>query len=191
MSKSNALEDSRVNRARTEQDVTQAVQNINKSEGIYQQDEGQAFDQNYRQVAEQLAAAGAATTGLGKQQTSDMVRLRNVQNQRQLDEFVGQREAKQLFKDRTFEDLLRGDQRAEALAANQMKGARFDLDSAMQDIAIDEEANTFAAEIERGDKASQIAESVYRNNVDTWLAGLAGQGYSTNDIATTASIYKR
>jgi len=191
MTKANALEDNRVNRARTEQDVGQAIQNINKSEGIYQQDEGQAFDQNYRQVAEQLAAAGAATTGLGKQQTSDMIRLRNVQNQRQLDEFVGQREAKQLFKDRTFEDLLRGDQRAEQLAANQLKAARFDLDSAMQDIAIDEDNNRFVAEIERGNNASDRAQSIYSTNVNNWLAGLADQGYSANDIATTASIYKR
>lgn len=191
MGKDNTLQDNQVNRVRTAEDTTKAIENINQAEGIYQTDEGQAFDQNYRQVAEQLAASGAAGTGLGKQQTSDMIRLRNVQNQRQLDEFQGQREAKQLFKDRTFEDLLRGDQRAEQLAANSLKGAKFDLDSALEDIAIDEDNNKFVYEIERGNNATERGMSIYDTNVNNWLAGLSGQGYNANDIATTASIYKR
>lgn len=187
----NTLQDNQVNRTRTTEDVNQAVQNINKAEGIYQQDEGQAFDQNYRQVAEQLAASGAANTGLGQQQTADMIRLRNVQNQRQLDEFVGQREAKELFKTRTFEDLARGDQRAQQLAANQTKAAQFDLDSALEDIVINEGNQKFVFEMERGTNATERAGSIYDQMVNEWLAGLSGQGYSANDIATTASIYKR
>jgi len=166
-----ALEDNAVNRTRVGEDTTKAIENVNKAEGIYQQDEGQLFDQNYRQVAEQLAAAGAATTGLGKQQTSDMIRLRNVGNQRQLDEFNSQRETKELFKTRTFEDLARGDDRAQTLAANQIEGAKFDLDKALEDTAYDLSNKKFVAELTRTNEAATFSDAAYKSYVDNWLAG--------------------
>lgn len=186
-----SLEDSATQRARTGEDTQAAIDKINKGEGIYQQDEGRAFDQNYRQVAEQLAAAGAATTGLGQQQTADMVRLRNVQNQRQLDEFQDQRAARELFKTRTFEDLARSDERAQQSAAFQTKGAQFDLDWALENAAEIFENEKLAAEVKRSIDTSERTQSIYDANVGQWLAGLVNQGHSAADVAATAEIYGR
>ena len=187
--KTNTLAENAVNRTRTAEDTALAVGQINTKEGQFQTDEGQSFDQNYRQVAEQLGASGAATTGLGKQQTSDMVRLRNVTSQRQLDEFQGQRQAKELFKTRTFEDLARGDATAAQLAESKKKAAQFDLDSYLEDLAYDEKVTRFDTELERQTKVLQETQTQADSGVESFLAGLAGQGYDAKDIAYNRSVY--
>ena len=185
----NTLETNAINRARTAQDTQLALDTINTKEGQYQTDEGQSFDTNYRQVAEQLAASGSATTGLGRQQTSDMIRLRNVTNQRQLDEFQGQREAKQLFKTRTFEDLARGDTQANQLATNKNKAAQFDLDAYLEDLAFDETNFRMSNEAERMQAVYADAENQRQLGVEQFLAGLAGAGYGAKDIAYNRQVY--
>lgn len=184
-----ALEGNQVTRTRTGEDVAQAIEQVNKVEGQFQTDEGQQFDQNYRAAAEQLAASGMATTGIGGQQTADAIRLRNVTSQRQLDEFQGQREAKQLFKTRTFEDLARGDAQATALATSKKKAAKFDLDSYLEDLAHD--AKIFKLENESQRLAAVYADAERRDQlgVEQFLASLRGQGYSAADIAANRSIY--
>jgi hypothetical protein len=178
-----------INRTRTAEDTQMAVDTINTKESQFQTDEGQSFDANYRQVAEQLAASGAATTGMGKQQTSDMVRLRNVTSQRQLDEFQGQREAKQLFKTRTFEDLARGDEQANRLATSKTKAAQFDLDAYIEDLAFDETNFRMSNEAERMSAVYADAENQRQLGVEQFLAGLAGSGYGAKDIAYNRQVY--
>ena len=189
LEKSQALEDSVTGRQRTAEDTTMALQKIGQVEGQYQQDEGQDFDKNYRQVAEQVAASGGANTGMGKQQTADMVRLRNITSQRQLDEFQGQREAKQLFKTRTFEDFARGDQRAEILATNKTKAAQFDFDSYLEDLAYEEQRFRFSNEADRLEAVLRDAQNYEKSGVESFLAGLAKQGYNAADIAYNRSVY--
>lgn len=189
LEKAQALEDSAVSRQRTSEDTTAALEKIGQNEGIYQTDEGQDFDKNYRATAEQLAASGAAGTGLGRQQSSDAIRLRNVQSQRQLDEFNGQREAKQLFKTRTFEDLARGDERATTLATNKKKAAQFDLDAYLEDLAYDETNFRSQNEIDRLEAVLRDSQNYEKAGVESFLAGLAGQGYSAQDIAYNRQVY--
>jgi len=187
--KADTLAGNEVNRGRVAEDTTNAITGINVKEGQFQTDEGQSFDQNYRQAAEALAQSGAATTGLGKQQTSDMVRLRNVSSQRQLDEFNGQREAKQLFKTRTFEDLARGDEQAGALAISKTKGAQFDLDAYLEDLAFDEQNTRFSNESERLGAVYDETQKQDKIGVEQFLAGLVGAGYGAKDIAYNRSVY--
>jgi hypothetical protein len=189
LEKSQALEDSVTGRQRTAQDTEMAIEKIGQVEGQFQQDEGQDFDRNYRQAAEQLAASGGANTGMGKQQTSDMIRLRNVTSQRQLDEFQGQREAKQLFKTRSFEDFARGDQRAAVLAENKTKAAQFDFDSYLEDLAYDEKKFRFSNEADRLEAVLKDTQNYDKAGVESFLAGLAKQGYSAADIAYNRSVY--
>lgn len=185
----NTLADNTTARTRAEQDTAAAIDTVNKNEGIYQTDEGQSFDTNYRQVAEQLAASGAATTGMGKQQTSDMIRLRNVTSQRQLDEFQGQRDAKELFKSRTFEDLARGDERAQQAAENKKKAEQFDLEAYLEDLAYDEKNFRLSNESDRLGAVLSEAQNQEKIGVENFLAGLAGQGYGAKDIAYNRSVY--
>lgn len=188
--RSNTLEDNTVNRARTSEDVAGAIEDINTKEGQFQTDEGESFDQNYRAAAEQLAASGMAGTGIGGQQTSDAIRLRNVQSQRQLDEFQGNREAKQLFKTRTFEDLARGDVRAENLATSQKKAAQFDLDAYLEDLDHDQKAFRLENEQQRLSAVYDEAGRRDQLGVEKFLASLAkGGGYSAQDVAYNRQVY--
>lgn len=187
--KTNTLAENEIGRTRTAEDTALAIGQVNAKEGQFQTDEGQSFDQNYRQVAEQLGASGAATTGMGKQQTSDMVRLRNVTSQRQLDEFQGQRQAKELFKTRTFEDLARGDATAAQLAESKKKANQFDLDAYLEDLAYDEKVTRFDTEMDRQSKVLTETQTQEQSGVESFLAGLAGQGYNANDIAYNRSVY--
>lgn len=184
-----SLEDSLTQRNRTTEDTTAAIDTINKNEGFYQTDEGQDFDANYRQAAEQLAATGGATTGMGRQATADMVRLRNVTSQRQLDEFKGQRDAKELMKSRTFEDLARGDERAKLSAENAKKAEQFDLEAYLEDMAYEEKTKRDSIETERLVSVLDQAQQYEKTGVEQFLAGLAGQGYKASDIAYNRSVY--
>lgn len=187
--KANTLAENAVGRTRTAEDTALAIEGINTKEGQFQTDEGQSFDQNYRAAAEELAASGAATTGMGKQQTSDMIRLRNVSSQRQLDEFQGQRQAKELFKTRTFEDLARGDATAAQLAESKQKAAQFDLDAYLEDLAFDEKNTRFDNEIARQSAVYENAQQQEKIGVEQFLAGLTGAGYGAKDIAYNRSVY--
>lgn len=183
------VEDNQITRQRTAEDVQMAVDKLNKQEGEFQQDEGRNFDVEYRQMAEELAAGGAADTGIGKQASYDAIKLRNITSQRQLDEFKGQREAKLLFKDRTFDDLLRGDQRADVLATSKNKAAQFDYEDYLNELAYDEKTFRFQNEAERLEAVLRDAGNYEKAGVEAFLAGLVGQGYSARDIAYNREIY--
>ena len=189
LEKNQALEDSATSRVRTEQDTQGAIDKINQSEGYYQQDEGQQFDTDYRQLAEQVAAEGGSETGLGRQQSYDAIKLRNITNERQLNEFKGQREAKQLFKERTFEDLARGDERATILATNKTKAAQFDFDDYLNELAYNEKVFRQDNETARLEAVLRDTANYEKAGVESFLAGLAGQGFSAKDIAYNRSVY--
>jgi hypothetical protein len=188
--KTTALGENEISRTRTAEDTANAITKVNTLEGQFQDDEGQQFDQNYRAAAEQIAASGGAQTGMGRQQTSDMVRLRNVTSQRQLDEFQGQREAKQLFKTRTFEDLMRGDQQVEQLATSKTKAAQFDLDSYLEDLAFDEVNKRDELDMWKAEQTYNKTQELDRIGTEEFLAGLVGSGrYSAEDIAYNRQVY--
>lgn len=183
------LGENQVQRGRTAEDVTSALEKIGKNEEVFQTDEGQQFDTNYRKAAEELAAGGMATSGIGKQSTADQIRLRNVSSQRQLDEFQGQREAKNLFKTRTFEDLTRGDNRATQLAESKTKAAQFDLDKYLEDLGFEETKFRQENEFQRLQSVFQESQTREKTGVEQFLAGLVGQGYSAQDIAANRQVY--
>lgn len=182
-------EDNAVSRQRTAEDTAAAIDKINQTEGYYQTDEGAQFDEQYRQMAQELAASGGGQTGLGRQQTYDQIKLRNITNQRQLDEFKGQREAKQLMKTRTFEDLARGDARADQLATNKTKAAQFDFEDYLNELKYDETTFRYQNEADRLEAVLRDTQNYEKAGVESFLAGLAGQGYNARDIAYNRSIY--
>jgi hypothetical protein len=181
----NTLEDNATKRTRTVEDVAAALQQSQQQEANYQTDEGEDFDVQYRQLSEELSASGNATTGLGAQAQVDQVRLRNVTNGRQLQEFKDQRSAKELFRDRTIEDIAKGDTRAGEMATQQRARAQFDLDSYMEDLAAEERIERTRQDVERQGEVLQRTGQNRASQIDTFLAGLPGQGYSAADVAAT------
>lgn len=186
---SDTLGENQISRTRTAEDTANAIAKIDTTEGQFQNDEGESFDQQYRQAAEQLAAEGGSQTGLGRQASADMIRLRNVTSQRQLDEFQGQREAKQLFKTRTFEDLLRGDTQANTLAVNKTKAAQFDLDKYLEDLSFETKEFRDINEQARLEAILRDTENYKKSGVESFLQSLAGKGFSAEDIAYNRQVY--
>ena len=184
-------EGNEITRQRTAEDVAGAIQKINTVEKNYQTDEGEDFDTNYRATAEAVAASGGATTGMGRQMTADMIRLRNVTNKRQLDEFNEQRQTKEMFKTRTFADLARSDTLAEKTAENSKKMAQFDLDAYLEDLAFDETNFRMSNEQERLGAVLNEAKTQQSLGTSQFLAGLKAQGYSAADILANAQVYGR
>jgi hypothetical protein len=192
---SNALElgqtlgESEVTRGRTMEDTLAAIDKLNTQEGEFQQDSGTQFDIDRRANAEQIAAAGMTTSGLGAQNMYDQETARNIGEERQVVEFNNQREAKKLFQARTFEDLARGDENAKAVSAQRDKEAQFDLDAYLRELAADETQFRTENELKRLTDISQQATTYERKGSQEFLASLAGAGWRPQDIALAYQVY--
>lgn len=193
--KSNALElsqtlaENNVNRTRTAEDTTNALQQIGVQEGQMQQDTGTQFDQERRQNAEALAAAGLTTSGIGAQNMFEQQQQRNISEERQVKEFNNQRDAKKLFQARTFEDLARGDQNAQDIAKNKDEAAQFDLDAYLRELAADETQFRTENEVKRLGDINTQAQTYERKGTQQFLASLAGAGWRPQDIALAYQVY--
>lgn len=111
-------------RARTGEDVATNLGEIANTEDVFQTQEGQAFDQARLTLAGDVAEAGLAGSGLGAQQQQQAVQQRNVESVQQQRSFNVQRQAQELFRTRTFEDISR-----------QKTKAKIDVDRYVKDLA--------------------------------------------------------
>lgn len=143
------LEESDINRTRTTEDVNTNIADVNTSEDQFQTDTGAEFDEARMAIAGDVAEAGLVGSGLGSQKQTQAVNQRNTQEGRQQAEFQQKRDQQQLFKTRTFEDLLRGDELAKGSAGRSKKREKFDLDSYIKQSKYDEGTEKIKLEGER------------------------------------------
>lgn len=186
---SQALAGSQVERGRTKEDVAAAIAQNIEQEGQFQQDSGTVFDTDRRTLAEQNAAAGLTTSGVGAARIFDQQSERNISEGRQVKEFSNQRDAKRLFEARTFEDLARGDQDAQAVAANKDKAAQFDLEGYLAELAQRETEYRTENEVKRTSAISQQQGTFAQQGVQEFLGSLAGGGWRPQDIALAYQVY--
>lgn len=183
------LGENQVNRTRTAEDTASAIQQLNTQEGQMQQDTGTQFDTDRRALAESTAAAGLTTSGLGQGIVFDQQNKRNLDEGRQVQEYNNQREAKNLFQTRTFEDMTRSDTQANQVAANKDQAAQFDLDSYLQQLSDQETSFRTENEVKRlGDVATQ-QQTYAQQGSQAFLASLAGSGWRPQDIALAYQVY--
>lgn len=154
-------------RQRTTEDVAQNLADINLSADQYQTDTGQEFEQARLGQAQQLAASGLATSGLGRQQQRQLGEQATTAEQRQEQTFETARQAQQLFKSRTLEDLLKSDELANLTAGKGKERAKFDLDAYIENARLEEEQKRTSLDVERqgavlaatGDIQSQLVRN--------------------------------
>jgi hypothetical protein len=184
-----SLAESGVNRGRTVEDTAAAIGKLNEQEGQMQQDTGTQFDVDRRALAEDVAARGMTTTGIAGGQMFDQQNMRNISEERQVKEFTNQRQAKQLFKSRTFEDLARGDENAKTISSQKDQAAQFDFDSYVEELAAEETQYRLDNEVKRlGDINSQ-SQTYATQGTQQFLASLAGAGWRPQDIALAYQVY--
>lgn len=186
---SQSLAESMINRGRATEDTANAVGQLNVQEGQMQQDTGTQFDIDRRATAEANAASGLTTSGLGRNNMFVQEEQRNISEDRQVKEFENQRQAKQLFKSRTFEDLARGDENAKTISSQKDQAAQFDFDSYVEELAAEETQYRLDNEVKRlGDISSQT-QTYATQGSQQFLASLAGAGWRPQDIALAYQVY--
>lgn len=143
------LEATALSRTRTTEDTTQKLDQIATAEDQAQVDTGTEFDQARQNQAKLLAAAGLTTSGIGKRQMTGGTEARNTQEERRAQQVETDRKTTQLFKDRTFEDLVKSDELANLKSERGKEQAKFDLDSFITNQGFETEAKKAQLEGER------------------------------------------
>lgn len=184
----NTLRENQVARGRTTEDFMSAIQQLGEQETNFQEDSGRQFDTDRRMLAEQNAASGM-TTSMGAARMFEATDLRNISEERQVKEFNNQREAKQLFRDRTFEDLARGDEYARKISAQRDKEAKFDLDSYLTELAQEERTRRADLEFQRLTDIINQTGTYEKQGKMEFLRQLATGGYDPRDVEYTQGIY--
>lgn len=182
------LEESEVERGRTSEDFLSAITRLGEQEGQMQEDTGREFDVDRRALAEQNAATGM-TTSMGAAAMFDQQDMRNISEERQVKEFGNQREAKNLFKERTFEDLARGDEFAKEIAQNKDKSAKFDLESYLGELAQEERAQRSDIEFKRLQDIINQTDTYEKQGRQQFLRRIAGGGHDPRDVQYTQGVY--
>lgn len=186
---SQTLAQNTVDRTRTGEDTTSAIAKLNELEGNMQQDTGTQFDADRRSLAEQNAAAGLTTSGIGGGNMFVQQDQRNISEERQVKESNNQKDAKRLFASRTFADLARGDENANAISTQKDKEAQFDLDAYLSELAIDETQYRADNEVKRLTDINSQTSTYANQGTQSFLSSLAGAGWRPQDIALAYQVY--
>jgi hypothetical protein len=183
------LEGNQITRQRSGEDTAAALDLLGTQERQAQQDSGTQFDVDRRALAEQNAAAGTNTSGVGAGKIFDATVAHNISDQRMEQEVNNQKAAKTLLNTRTLDDLSRGDKNAQDIASAKDRDAQFDLDSYLQELAGDETNFRNDNEVKRLGAVADQTSTYARANTQSYLQSLAGAGYRPQDIALAYQVY--
>lgn len=184
------LEDSSTSRGRTQEDTAANIKDVQDTQAFTDRTDGLGFDAANRALTEGLGAAGTADSGLGRQQVNDAVTQRNQMSNEQVRQSTNKIEAQNTLMSRTFDDLQKGDTRkTEDTTAGKAK-VDLDLERFIED-------QTYAKDQETQQEAKMQAADIAQQSisyqgqlVDQWIQSLSGQGYTAQEIANAASMYK-
>lgn len=154
---------------RTTEDVGQNMADINQNADIFQTDSGQAADAARIAQARGLAQSGL-TGGVGAQQQEAATAASNTGEKRQEQQFQHQRQAQELFKTRTFEDLARSGELATKSTEKGKKAAKFDLDSFIEGQGFNEQNQRSSLEQQRLGAVQQEQGNRAKLALNEWLA---------------------
>jgi len=185
----NLRADINTDRTRTTEDVQSAIDKSMYNEGEFQSSEGEQFDIANREARGAVADAGLTESGLGAQQVEKLQSDRNKASTAQLKDFTDERQTQELFKTRTFEDL--GTKEVRNIALTDVSKANLDrqLNDFIAMQAQDERDFRLDNEAERQAALFNATNNIYDTDIQTWLAGLKGQGLRDQDIALAAQVY--
>lgn len=184
------ITDSNTTRQRTTEDTNANITDVNAQQAANDRSEGLSFDQANRSLNESLGAGNVADTGLGQQAVTEGQKARDIASNEQLRQSTEKVDAANTLMNRTFDDLTTGTTR-KTDATNTGKGQ---LDLNMERFIEDQSYNLDQEQKQENlSKEADIAQQQigYQGQlVDQWLASLSGKGYTAQEIANAASIYK-
>lgn len=172
----NTLEATGIERGRTAEDVASNIGQINTQAQQYQQEEGNQFDKARAALLGNIATSGLTTSGLGQQQATEQVAGRNIESGKQAESFNVQKRAQELFKTRTFEDLMRSEKLAGKEAGTKKEAVKIDLDRFIEDLSYGETQKRQELEGQRLMDVLQQERSFAKQNFLNFLSTLQNPG---------------
>lgn len=184
------LDDTQVQRTRTAEDTTTNIQDLTDARSYQARGEGLNFDAANRALIEDVASAGLAESGLGQQQIQETQMARREDSNEQIRQYENKVEAQNTLMNRTFEDLAIKEGRGQEDTTTQKSKLDLDLERFIEDQAFDLDQQKKTLELQKQADIAQKSIGLQRQLVDQWLASLSGQGYTAQEIANAASIYR-
>lgn len=186
----NSLADTQTQRTRTSEDTTANIGDINATQDYNARTGGLSFDTAQRALTEGTGAAGTGESGLGRQQVTAAATSYGLQSNEQVRQSTNKVAAANTLMNRTFEDLGTSDTRSTATNVTGKANLEVNLQNFIQNQGLDLTNEQHAEDLA---KAEDIAGQTGTNEqklVNQWLQSLAGKGYTSQEIANAASIYR-
>lgn len=146
---SNTLKQNEVTGQRTSQDTATNLGQINTTADQFQTDAGAEADAQRIADAKQQAAGGLTGSGVGQGQTLQAQTTQNTAESRQGAQFTQQRQAQNLMKARTFEDLAAAGGLAKTSEVKGEKQIAFNLNTLVQNQKLAKAAKGTELKIEK------------------------------------------
>lgn len=182
--------DTQVQRERTTEDTTTNIADINASQAYNTRGESLNFDAANRALIEGVGAGNMATSGLGQQQIQDNQMVRRDQSNETIRQSDNKIEAQNTLMNRTFQDLTTQETRSGEDTTQKKGKLDLDLERFIEDQSFEKDQKTKELELSKQVDIANKTTPLQGQLVDQWLASLSGQGYTAQEIANAASIYK-
>lgn len=184
-----ALEDSALSRARTQENTTTQLGDITANENSWQRQEGRQFDAARMALLDSIGNSGLGESGIGRQQEANAITDRNLQSEDQTRAFNNQRRDIQTIATRTLADLDRSDARQKTSSQRATEDQDIDLNNFIQNANLDEQSFRATNEMERIGAINSATQSAYSQMVAQAIQALAGSGARAQDIALFRQVY--
>lgn len=184
------LADTQTQRGRTQEDTETTVGDIRDTQAFNARQEGLNFDAANRALTEGVGAAGIAESGLGQQQVQEAQQMRRDMSNEEVRQIDNKVDAAWTLMNRTFQDLTTKEARGQEDTTSGKKKLDLDLERFIQDQAYDKDQQFKQWELQKAADISERSIGLQGQLVDQWLASLSGQGYTAQEIANAASIYR-
>lgn len=186
----NTLADNATSQTRAAEDNTSTVNNLETTQAANDRADGLTFDAANRALNAQLGASGTAESGLGQGTVSDAQIARKAASDTQQLGTQNNVDAANTAMNRTFEDLNTSNTRATAADTTGKQSLQVNLED-----FINGQQSSLATETatENLQKSTDILTATQNNEqqlVNQWLQSLAGKGYTAQEIANAAAVYK-
>ncbi len=184
------MEDTGVQRNRTAEDTAFNIQDINDNLAYTTRAESLNYDAANRALTEGLGAGNMAESGLGQQQLQEGQLARREQSNEVIRQSDNKVEAQNTLMNRTFEDLTTKETRSGEDTTSGKQKLDLDLERFIEDQAYDRDQTQKQNDLSMAADIAQKSIGIQGQLVDQWIASLSGKGYTAQEIANAASIYK-
>lgn len=187
---SRLMEDTGTQRQRTFEDTSTNIQDIQDNLAFNTRQESLNYDAASRALSEGLGAGNMEQSGLGQQQVQEANLARREQSNEVIRQSDNKVEAQNTLMNRTFQDLETKETRStEDTTAGKAK-LDLDLERLIQDQAYEKDQTQKDLDLKKAADIAQKSIGIQGQLVDQWLSSLSGKGYTAQEIANAASIYR-